>query len=70
MRIRAGLARSVRLHSRHYDPRQTPGEGTVYDVVPWPDAVEYVTDGHHVGVRFGDGSVTWLGDLHTEELAS
>lgn len=54
-----GALRAVRLPDAFYlvdvDER-----GEARRLPPWPDAVEYVSDGARYGVRFGSGEVEWF----------
>ena len=49
--------RRVRLPDRFYLPRRLRNGLKVRDVMPWRDAVEYVTDGTTIGIRMYDGEV-------------
>lgn len=55
--------RAVRLPDRFYLPRLDAEGREVRDLMPWDGAVCYATDGSRVGVQYGDGTVTWLGEL-------
>lgn len=54
--------RPIRLPDSFYLPRRTIGGGEVRDVMPYVDAVAYVTDGFRYGVHYEDGTIDWLGD--------
>lgn len=49
--------RRIRLPDRFYLPRRLANGLKVRDVMPWRDAVEYVTDGATIGMRMYDGKV-------------
>jgi hypothetical protein len=52
--------RKIQLPERFYLPRRLPNGLKVRDVMPWRDAVEYVTDGETVGMRMYEGEVLWI----------
>jgi hypothetical protein len=52
--------RRIRLPERFYLPRRLPNGLKVHDVMPWRDAVEYVSDGEMVGMRMFDGDILWI----------
>ena len=52
--------RVVRLPDCFYRPRLSRLGLEMRDVMPWPLAIAYVTDGERVGVEFRDGTVEWL----------
>lgn len=52
--------RRVRLPERFYLPRRLANGLKVRDVMPWRDAVEYVSDGETIGMRMYDGEVLWI----------
>jgi hypothetical protein len=52
--------RRIRLPDRFYLPRRLANGLKVRDVMPWRDAVEYVTDGATIGMRMYDGEVLWI----------
>ena len=56
-RRRAEGLRRIRLPDRFYLPRRLANGLKVRDVMPWRDAVEYVTDGTTIGIRMYDGVV-------------
>lgn len=59
--------RAIRLPDRFYlSPRQA--DAAAGDVMPWPDAVEYVTDGSAIGMRMTDGRVLWMTTSQDELL--
>lgn len=55
------LIRTIQLPPSFYLPRRTIGGGEVRDVMPYVDAVAYVTDGFRYGLHYEDGTVDWLG---------
>lgn len=59
--------RAIRLPDRFYlaDPRNP---GAARQTMPWPDALEYVTDGSAIGMRMIDGQVLWLTTSQDELL--
>jgi len=63
------LIRSVRLPDRFYLPRRSYSGQEVFDVVPWENAIEYVTDGERYGIRIENGSVRWLEESRVEQFA-
>ena len=56
----ASELRRIRLPDRFYLPRRLANGLKVRDVMPWRDAVEYVTDGEKIGMRMYDGEVLWI----------
>ena len=56
----ASAIRRIRLPDRFYLPRRLANGLKVRDVMPWRDAVEYVTDGETIGMRMFDGEVLWV----------
>ena len=52
--------RRVRLPDRFYLPRRLRNGLKVRDVMPWRDAVEYVSDGSSMGMRMHDGEIVWI----------
>lgn len=52
--------RRLRMPDRFYLPRRLANGLKVRDVMPWRDAVEYVTDGEKIGMRMFDGEVLWV----------
>lgn len=54
------VLRRLRLPDRFYLPRRLANGLKVRDVMPWRDAVEYVTDGERIGMRKYDGEVLWI----------
>ena len=52
--------RRIRLPDRFYLPRRLANGLKVRDVMPWRDAIEYVSDGETVGMRMYDGDVLWI----------
>jgi hypothetical protein len=52
--------RRIRLPERFYLPRRLANGLKVRDVMPWRDAVEYVSDGKTVGMRMFDGEIVWI----------
>src|SRR3712207_6845224 len=50
----------VRLPDCFYLPRASRFGIEIRDVMPWADAISYVTDGTRFGVEFRDGSLVWL----------
>lgn len=63
-----GMVRSIRLADRFYLPRRTWSGAEIYDVMPWEEATEYVTDGSRYGVRFPD-RIWWFLDWRVEQFA-
>ena len=55
-----GEVRRIRLPERFYLPRRLPNGLKVRDVMPWRDAVEYVSDGETIGMRMYDGGILWI----------
>lgn len=55
-----GEVRRIRLPDRFYLPRRLTNGLKVRDVMPWRDAVEYVTDGETIGMRMYDGEILWI----------
>ena len=53
-------ARRIRLPEHFYLPRRMTNGLRVQDVMPWRDAVEYVSDGERIGIRMHDGEVLWI----------
>lgn len=51
--------RPLRMADRFYLARKDHFGADVYDVMPWENATEYVTDGERIGVRFQDDTVLW-----------
>lgn len=56
----SGQIRPVQLPASFYLPRWDPSGREVRDVLPWPDAAEYVSDGIRYGMRMRDGSIRWF----------
>ena len=52
--------RKIRLPDRFYLPRRLPNGLKVRDVMPWRNAVEYITDGEAIGMRMHDGEILWI----------
>ena len=52
--------RRIRLPERFYLPRRLANGLKVRDVMPWRDAIEYVSDGKTVGMRMFDGEIVWV----------
>lgn len=50
----------VILPAEFYRPRYSRLGCEIHDLMPWSDAITYVTDTIRVGVQFRDGSVRWL----------
>ena len=61
--------RVVRLPDRFYLSRRSYSGQEIFDVVPWEDASDYVTDGTRYGVLMGNGTVRWLEESRTEQFA-
>jgi hypothetical protein len=57
---RPDRVRRIRLPDRFYLPRRLANGLKVRDVMPWRDAIEYVSDGETVGMRMYDGDVLWI----------
>lgn len=55
-----GSVRRIRLPDRFYLPRRLANGLKVRDVMPWRDAIEYVSDGETVGMRMYDGDILWI----------
>lgn len=60
--------RAIRLPDRFYLARTDDDGATTRDLMPWPDAVEYVTDGTAIGMRMVDGQVLWMTTSQEERL--
>ena len=60
--------RAVRLPDRFYVARRREDGTATRDTMPWPDAVEYVTDGSALGLRTVDGQVLWMTTSQEELL--
>ena len=57
---RPASVRRIRLPDRFYLPRRLANGLKVRDVMPWRDAIEYVSDGETVGMRMYDGDILWI----------
>ena len=60
LKERPASVRRIRLPDRFYLPRRLANGLKVRDVMPWRDAIEYVSDGETVGMRMYDGDVLWI----------
>ena len=61
--------RRIRLPDRFYLPRQLRSGTEVYDVLPWEQALDYVTDGSRFGILLRSGEVQWFRDDRVERFA-
>lgn len=65
----AAEPRRIRLPDRFYLPRQLRSGVELYDVLPWENAVDYVTDGQRYGILLEDGAVRWFRDDRLDRFA-
>ncbi len=61
--------RIVRLPDRFYLSRRSYSGQEIFDVVPWEDATDYVTDGTRYGVLMRNGAVRWLEESRLAQFA-
>lgn len=58
----------VRLPEQFYLPRRTRDGWEIRDIVPWDEAVDYVTDGERYGILFQDRRIWWFTPDRTEQF--
>lgn len=61
----SGKVRPVRLPDSYYLPRLDANGSEIRDALPWPEGLEYVSDGTRYGIRLREGDIRWFEDAPT-----